>query len=45
MNCTSSEPIRLDGIDIEDVDEVLDFGSKMTSNGFCDEEVNTRKAI
>ena len=37
INCTSSEPVRLHGADIEEVDEFL--GSKMISNPSCDEEV------
>ena len=38
MNCTFSEPIRLRGIDIEEVDEFPYLGSKMTFNRSCDEE-------
>ena len=42
MNCTSSEHIQLHGADIEEVDEFSYLGSKMTTNGSCDEEVKAR---
>ena len=40
INCTSSEPVWLHGADMEEGDEFMYLGSKMTSNGSCDEEVN-----
>ena len=44
MNCTSSRHIPLHGADVEEVDKFPYLGSKMTSNGSCDEVVKERQS-
>lgn len=41
-NATNKNPITINGLPLDGVQEIVNLGSKMTTNGDCDQEINAR---